>query len=1238
MKKKLISICLVLCIILSAFPVAAFAGESTQLEVTFNTVYINQAYVNWARVTGAQVISAQTLEAVPEEDEDGRVHIQVEVSRNTGDGDVIQVEMNVSEQNSGGITSRLSATKSGAGVGAEDDLYYEIPIENGTGRMTCYSYYDSTKFTTFVIDFVVGDEEGEYKDPRSCNTNDAVMTQIRVWDQPVLKSMFRNIGAVEVPNSGNHSYKGLVGYLWLEESVSDDAVLGIELGIGNSVTENLPADWTRKGGYVQLENGEAVVQFLLYSRAPMPLGQNRQVTIYIKNHLSYVPELNAGVSAEVELQTEVGVPYIVDFRDYFTDRDDDTLTYLVSVDGADAVEQTSYKYRYNPSQTGVRTLKVQAYDGEMLSEACTIKLTAKEEHVWGEWTVTKSATCNKAGVREHTCICCGTQETESVAASGTHTWDKWIITKRANCIETGEQMRTCTACGAIEKESIPAGEHDWVVTTTATCGQAGTETAQCAGCKETKTAPAEATGKHSWGQWEVTTPATCGEAGVETRSCRVCSQNETQEIPATGIHPWGAWQETIAPSCVDGLRERFCSECTESQSVAIPKNGEHIWGEWIETKAPTATEDGEEKRQCENCDESMTRVVYYTEPCAYVNISIAGDFKLIMAEVPLEDCDGKEGITVNDILLKTHILYAPNGAQSYQTYQTWITKMWEDESGAVGYLKNQTFCWDINETVESGDVIDAYVYQDLFDFKDLFSYFDQREVNVDARTPFELTLYHLQPYGSEYKVVPVSGAQILINGETTDYTTDSEGKVTITIEKGGSYEILAKCNSVVTVPAACLVEVDSNQIKLYPPVLTQALATGTSIAVTPPEASYQDGDAVIEYAICTEGGTWSKWQTSPEFKKLENSTEYLIRARYVASDTDKYLTSDSSEILQVTTAAGPSAIYTFGDVSAAPGQIIQIPVRILCETEDIGKWNAALEFDASLFTLVGIEPGADAGDWSVKVNRVTHCVYGTLPEGKGADGINGELFLLKLKVKENAQPGDYTVTLSDVWNRADENAFWNSDGIYLKVSGQVKAACVTVAQETAEPDFVQDSEPAESFMDVSDEAWYYEDVQYVAQEKLMNGTSVTDFSPEEQTNRAMMVTVLYRMEGSPAVDGVAPFADVPQDSYYSDAVIWAYENGIIKGVCADAFAPDQPISRQQVATILHRYAQYHNVDVSAAGAVEGFADSEQISAYARGAMDWAVGSGLLQGYAGKLEPNGNATRAQLAAILSRYFS
>ena len=210
------------------------------------------------------------------------------------------------------------------------------------------------------------------------------------------------------------------------------------------------------------------------------------------------------------------------------------------------------------------------------------------------------------------------------------------------------------------------------------------------------------------------------------------------------------------------------------------------------------------------------------------------------------------------------------------------------------------------------------------------------------------------------------------------------------------------------------------------------------------------------------------------------------------------------------------------------------------------------------------------------------------------------------------------------------------EGIYTFA---MPAGDVTVTGTFALEEEEEEPWPPFPFTDVPETMWYYDSVYYVYAHGLMNGTAATLFSPGNPTTRGMLVTILYRMEGSPQGAGWGPFTDVPPGAYYAQPIAWAAWNGIVNGITSTTFAPDRNVTREQMAAILYRYTAWKEWDVSQQGNLFQFTDWQKVQTYARTPLAWAVASGLIQGKENqRLDPGGPATRAEVATILQRFHS
>lgn len=206
--------------------------------------------------------------------------------------------------------------------------------------------------------------------------------------------------------------------------------------------------------------------------------------------------------------------------------------------------------------------------------------------------------------------------------------------------------------------------------------------------------------------------------------------------------------------------------------------------------------------------------------------------------------------------------------------------------------------------------------------------------------------------------------------------------------------------------------------------------------------------------------------------------------------------------------------------------------------------------------------------------------------------------------------------------------------------GEETRTCSVCKHVETRPIFANsDNCPSKAFSDLDAKAWYHEGVDYALTNSLMNGVGGGRFEPDGQLTRAQLVTVLYRAAGEPDTGKqVNPFTDVPDDTWYTRAVIWAANNGIVNGVAKNTFAPDDSITREQIATMLYRYA---GAEAAKEDKLSAFLDAAKTSDWAKEALNWAVASGLINGVAdangtANLEPQATATRAQIATILMRW--
>lgn len=309
-------------------------------------------------------------------------------------------------------------------------------------------------------------------------------------------------------------------------------------------------------------------------------------------------------------------------------------------------------------------------------------------------------------------------------------------------------------------------------------------------------------------------------------------------------------------------------------------------------------------------------------------------------------------------------------------------------------------------------------------------------------------------------------------------------------------------------------------------------------------------------------------------------------------------------------------------VKANTGVTTPITVTVNGETKTISDTTTPVEFTYTRPSHSGSSSGSTTSTYNVNVNAATN----------GAVAADKKTASKGTTVTVTASPSKgYVVDAVKVMDKDGKDvAVTEKDGKYVFT---MPASAVTVTgsfkAETPAP-------VALPFSDVKSGNWFYDAVKYAYAQGLMTGTSATTFAPNGTMNRAMIVTVLYRLEKSPAVTGASKFTDVPAGQWYSDAVAWAAANKIVNGYDETTFGPMNAVTREQMAAILFRYEQVKGLEnVTLEENLNRFPDQNKISAYAIPALQWAVGQKIINGNAdGTLDPTGTATRAQVAQIFT----
>ena len=426
--------------------------------------------------------------------------------------------------------------------------------------------------------------------------------------------------------------------------------------------------------------------------------------------------------------------------------------------------------------------------------------------------------------------------------------------------------------------------------------------------------------------------------------------------------------------------------------------------------------------------------------------------------------------------------------------------------------------------------------------------------------------------------------------------------------------------------------------------------------------------------ICTVGedGTLTPVEGKVIGENGQVTLSFAAAGSYVLSAMGDELTNIFSPWLPVTVTAAPKSSnadvssVTVAGVEATAGEnntyTVTLPYgtdvtagSFVIVTSDAGATVGALTNEGNVWTFtVTAEDGVTSKTYTVTVSFTEAPKSNdagvssiTVAGFKAVAGANNS-YTVTVPYGTVVKTGSFVIVTRHP--RATVSALTNTRNIWsftVTAEDGVTTAVYTVTVNTAalpEPitPGVDNKKPASKpevklpFTDVSTSDWFYDDVAFVYENGLFSGTDSRSFSPNASMTRAMLVTVLYRLEGEPTVTGRSSFTDVRSGAYYEKSVIWAAANGIVTGTDSTSFSPDAKVTREQLAAILYRYAQYRKLDTDASAKLNSFTDADSVSAYASEALGWAVSEGLINGASGKLMPNGDASRAQVAAILHRF--
>ena len=512
-------------------------------------------------------------------------------------------------------------------------------------------------------------------------------------------------------------------------------------------------------------------------------------------------------------------------------------------------------------------------------------------------------------------------------------------------------------------------------------------------------------------------------------------------------------------------------------------------------------------------------------------------------------------------------------------------------------------------------------------------------------TAFTVTLLagsSLPTDGSEIDIIPADGAQVTAGPITSDY--GATWTFTVTAESGASADYTIHVS--IQVLPTYTVSVSASPVEGGTAASTVTSGSeGTSVIVTATPASG------YHFAGWTENGVTVSSTASYTFTLAANRTLVAVfeqNQRPIPDPTPDPSPSGPStgesngwaSIADEITDAndGDTIIIDMNGETEVPAEIFEAvagrDVNLVFEMGDGLSWTVNGSDIPAEITFRDLDLGVDLGTDGIPVD-VINAITGEITSVQMTLAYDGEFgFVLTLTAPLGVENAGYWANLYYFDEDAEQLTF--ETAAEIDADGSVSLPMSHASQYAIVIDDHSHAIIDLPFSDVSADDWFYDPVRWVFEQGLMTGTSATMFEPNTSTTRAMIVSMLARLENVTSAES-AGFSDVSGSDWYATAVNWAASEDIVGGFGDSTFQPNSPITREQMASILYRYAEYKGLDVSARADLSAYSD--QPSAWAEEVLSWAVAEGLLNGVTDdELQPQGQATRAQVAAILQRFLS
>ena len=790
-----------------------------------------------------------------------------------------------------------------------------------------------------------------------------------------------------------------------------------------------------------------------------------------------------------------------------------------------------------------------------------------------------------------------------MSVSVAHVTDKeGTITTAPTCTNQGRRSFTCSGCGTTySSRPIPALDHDYTVQQS----DGDNHWKKCSRCDATDTPKA-----HQWDEGEVTIPATCTATGEKTYTCTVCNRTKTETLAALE-HNYGepsyVWNGT---SCT---AERVCS-----------RDGSHK-----ETETATAAVTVTQNKDCVS-DELST----YT--ASFQNTAFAEQTKenVVTANKLCHDFENGTWQSDGDEHWKkcSRCDVTDEASKAPHNWDTGVIK----KQPTCTTAGEKTFtCTDCGRTKTETVSATGHSWSDAWMHDTTHHWHDCENANCDVTKNSAKGGYGPHSGGTanctQQAVCTICGTaygDLDANGHdwgawavTTPATTSAAGVEKRTCKRDASHTETRDIPKLTPAPSGGGSSSGSSG------------GSSSTPAVTVPVSG--SGDTVHVSASVSGSTAEVKEIKSAELDKIGTDSAVVIDLSGLNKGvTSVTLSTDTIDSICKTEADGvtvklPSAELRVDrqTLAAVTEQAAGSKIRLVVEPDSTARSTMTA---AQKSTLAGMKNAAALEAYFVSNNTRIHDFKGGSVELSIPYRANGAIRAWFLKEDGTREP------VSARYDKENAQLILHHFSHYVIEELDSSAAYTVCAKD--------DSCPLGAFGDLTATAWYHDGVHYCLENGLMRGVSGGKFLPDGSTTRAQLVTILWRLEGSPETTGAVRFGDTASGAWYTEAVRWAAGCGVVKGYDNGCFGPNDAVTREQMAAILYRYAQHKGYDVSAGEDTNilSFDDAFAVSEYAIPAMQWACGSGMVHGIArdGRmlLAPRDTTTRAQTATLLMRFQS